>query len=305
MSKEPITKQTSPVKAGGCLAAFFSVFFLAGLAGGIAAYRDKTDEIGAYFATGFFCLIGLIGMIWGIRTAMGKTGANPETVADNYLPKRRTTREPSITLHAGKSRIGKLAGMIFFCLFWNGIVGFFVYNLVDEWDGGIGNYGLAAFLSIFVIIGLGICWGVFHFFLALFNPKPVLSLPTDAVRLGEPFDVAWDMMGNVSRVSQLRIGLVGEEIARYRRGTDTVTVNETFAELVFCDTTDTEIMRAGAASIVVPPDVMHSFKANSNEVQWKLKVQGDIPKWPDIDDEFNMVIWPAGYKPERDERNPY
>jgi hypothetical protein len=37
---------------------------------------------------------------------------------------------------------------------------------------------------------------------------------------------------------------------------------------------------------------MHSFAARNNKITWTLRVRGEIPKWPDIDDEYPVHVAP-------------
>ena len=48
--------------------------------------------------------------------------------------------------------------------------------------------------------------------------------------------------------------------------------------------------RNGSAELTVPTGTMHSFDATSNKIAWTLKIAGDIPKWPDIDDDYDFYV---------------
>jgi hypothetical protein len=37
---------------------------------------------------------------------------------------------------------------------------------------------------------------------------------------------------------------------------------------------------------------MHSFEASRNKIVWKLTLKGAIAKWPDVSDEFPIVVTP-------------
>ena len=43
----------------------------------------------------------------------------------------------------------------------------------------------------------------------------------------------------------------------------------------------------------VPADVMHSFDAPHNKIQWKLIVRGVPESWPEYQREFPVIIHPA------------
>jgi hypothetical protein len=39
---------------------------------------------------------------------------------------------------------------------------------------------------------------------------------------------------------------------------------------------------------------MHSLQLSHNKIQWKLKLRGHIARWPDVAEEYDIVILPAG-----------
>ena len=45
-------------------------------------------------------------------------------------------------------------------------------------------------------------------------------------------------------------------------------------------------------SIGIPADTMHSFAGEHNEIQWSVGVRGEIPIWPDVDEEFVIEVLP-------------
>ncbi|MCZ7648655.1 MAG: hypothetical protein M5U26_25920 [Planctomycetota bacterium] len=45
-----------------------------------------------------------------------------------------------------------------------------------------------------------------------------------------------------------------------------------------------------SATVTLPADAMHSFSAEHNKIVWKLRVQGDIERWPDFDREFPLRV---------------
>jgi len=130
--------------------------------------------------------------------------------------------------------------------------------------------------------------------LAMFNPTAKIELDSDVIVLGGTLHVAWSMAGNARRLKHLRIYLQGEEESTYRRGTRTYTDRQTFAELDILDTADYRQMETGSTAVRVPVDMMHSFAATNNRIVWKLCVRGDIPRWPDVSDEYSIVLAPAG-----------
>jgi hypothetical protein len=37
---------------------------------------------------------------------------------------------------------------------------------------------------------------------------------------------------------------------------------------------------------------MHTFKSPNNEVKWTVKLEGDIPMWPNLSEVFDIKVYP-------------
>ena len=48
----------------------------------------------------------------------------------------------------------------------------------------------------------------------------------------------------------------------------------------------------GFAVWQLPLQVMHTFQADRNRILWRLRVHGSIAFWPDIEDEYEITIYP-------------
>jgi len=248
-----------------------------------------------------FIAVGAGGIIYGVKTWNKADAPLSELAALNkadYLPKWKARPSEPVTLKASFSRWGKVVVIILAAVFWNGIVSVFVMNAAKAWQSGRPEWFLMIFLIPFVAVGLFLAAMIVHQFLAAFNPRPVLTINSDAVRAGQPLDVGWDLLGKAGKITAFSITLVGTESASYRRGTRTVTDDKVFAEIPVVTTTREMEMIGGTATLAIPDDVMHSFIGKSNKITWALKVKGDIPRWPDIDETFSIVILPASFKME-------
>lgn len=197
-----------------------------------------------------------------------------------------------VQLKSKSSPLFKLLGVIFFALFWNGIVSVFLFQIYQGFARGRPEWFLTVFMIPFVLVGLGAILGIFYCLLALFNPRVTLAVSAPAVPLGGSVDLAWELTGRSNRVDRLTIKLEGVEESTYRRGTRTYTDKETFATIDILDTSERHELISGEASLKVPADTMHSFKASNNKIIWTLKVHANIPKWPDVKEEFPFVVLP-------------
>ena len=179
------------------------------------------------------------------------------------------------------------------CLFWNGILSVFISFSVKGFLRGDPEWFWTLFLIPFLLVGLALVAWVLHSFLALFNPRPVVTMLTPELWLGGRIDVRWHFSGNASRIRRLQIHLEGQERATYRHGTTTHTDTETFAKIELTDTTAAGSISAGQASANIPLRTMHSFEASKNEIVWSLLVEGDIAWWPNVSQRFMLVVLPA------------
>jgi hypothetical protein len=195
----------------------------------------------------------------------------------------------SVVLKPETSRFGRVLGMMFLCLFWNGIVSVFTYfELTGQMKGA--GWFLTLFLIPFQLIGVLMLWGVISSVLALANPKPTLTLSAPWVPVGGSLTLQWKMRGATSRLRNLSIVLCGREEAHYRRGTDSVTDKHTFHETQIVETSESTRIEGGMATISIPANTMHSFASDDNKIIWSLQVKGDIGFWPDLDETFELVV---------------
>ena len=185
----------------------------------------------------------------------------------------------------------KFLGMVFVSVFWNGIVSVFIYQAYESWGHGKVDWFLTAFLVPFVLVGLALLVGIFTTFLALFNPRLILSLHPTQTPLGGKVEMHWKILGRAERISCLRFFLIGTEVATYQVGTDTSTAsNEFFRKEIFNSLVPSQISQ-GQTSFTIPIDTMHSFHGANNKIHWQIKARAEIPRWPDIEESggFNVI----------------
>jgi hypothetical protein len=238
------------------------------------------------------------GVMFGLRKAR-------QPSLDARLIQRGAPRQPEAgtaaadgpaTLRASASPFGKFVVTLIFALFWNGIVSVFVAEAVQGFARDRPDWFLTLFLIPFVLVGAGLVLAAGWAMLALFNPRVVLTVSTARAPLGKTIEVAWDLAGRARSVRRLRLTLEGREEATYQRGTNTVTDTSVFATIEIAQAADAFAIATGRAAVTVPADSMHTFEATHNKVLWRLKVHGEIRLWPDIDNEYAIVVLPAGAK---------
>jgi hypothetical protein len=233
-----------------------------------------------------FLIAGLAVGVHGLKKMRAGTTAplaETDEVVDSSQP---------VELEPTMGPLGKVFGALFFAAFWNGIVSVFVWQAWKSWQQGRPDWFLTLFLIPFVLVGLGAIIAVFYFALAAFNPRPRVTLLSGYPRLGDTLHIEWRFRGRSGRITGLTITLEGQEEATYRRGTDTHTDTEVFATLPLVETRNEWEIPRGSAEVVIPDDTMHSFEADNNKIVWSLKIAGDIPRWPDVDESLPVTVRP-------------
>ena len=235
-----------------------------------------------------FLAAGGGGLLWIASTARKKrAGSTPRFSAAE-------AGTGPVALELTATPIRKFLVILLVGLFWNGLVGVFVWQAVKGWRSGNPDGCLTVFLVPFVLVGLLMIWGLFHQFLALFNPRPRLMLSPRSIPLGGSAAIDWSFSGAAGRIEKLRIFVEGREECQYRRGTDVHTDKETFATIEIVEVPGLARGASGSATLRIPADTMHSFTASHNKVVWTLKLQGEIRSWPDVVEEFEIAVRPAG-----------
>ena len=242
-----------------------------------------------------FLLVGLGGLTflvsggWAQKKVGSQLETEPFAVAEPPIP------TGALELEAAASPTAKLMGMGCFALIWNGVVSVFVFGVIlPSFRQEDPEWFLTLFMIPFVLIGLGTIGGVVYQFLATFNPRPRLRLAEGHLTPGGDSSLSWEFSGQASRLQSLTLELEGRESARYRRGTNTYTDHHVF----FTNQLASEEGRFGAiargsTTLEIPRRTMPSFEATNNRIEWRIKVHGDIPFWPDVNDSFPITVYPG------------
>ncbi|NOX99710.1 MAG: DUF3592 domain-containing protein [Verrucomicrobia bacterium] len=193
-------------------------------------------------------------------------------------------------LSPGKKRLGGAGVVLLFALFWNGIVSIFLWQVVEGFQKGRAEWFMVLFLIPFVLIGVVLILVFFYQLLALSNPKPVITLTPGVLRPGQSFEVSWKILSNSMRIKHMKIALWGVESATYRRGTKSHTSREVFYVHTLFETTMNSDMRSGLVKFEMPVDAMPSLNTGNNAIEWELRVNGDIPRWPDVQDTYKIEV---------------
>ena len=195
------------------------------------------------------------------------------------------------------SRGGKLGCAIIVALFWNGLVGLGIWKVFEDVFRGESSDWLrfeTLFFIPFVLVGLVLILAVIHTFLSMFNPLPHLELSTSGPQVGTRFQLQWRLTGSYRRLKDFVVLLEGREAATYRRGTDTTTDHHTFFEEELLRVEPVRIDR-GSTEVLLPAPSLPTWSSGNNKIEWRLRVKGDIPFWPDVGEDFALDIEPPSH----------
>jgi hypothetical protein len=110
------------------------------------------------------------------------------------------------------------------------------------------------------------------------------------VPVGGRIEASWAFMGSSSRIQRFRLTLEGRDVNMEGSGKNRRTTNTVFATLPLADITDPHQIRQGRATIEIPADQKPTQDEENPRVVWKLKAAGEIPRYPDFEEEYEVTI---------------
>ncbi len=242
-----------------------------------------------------FLLAGLGGLLWVSGALRGK--ARPAVPAQGRFSGWRegALAEP-VVLRPKSGPWKKLAGTLFINVFWNGIVSVFIVFIAKDWRAGGHDWMPILILTPFTLIGLALLAGLPYALLGLLNPRPWIELERSTLAPGDAVGARFRLSGRASRLDRLTVALEGREsVTITTRSGNTTSISSRdalFHRSVLFESPPGGTPRDGAFTLAVPADTMHTLAAPSNRVGWRLSVHGDIARWPDIEEEFEILVLP-------------
>lgn len=236
---------------------------------------------------------GIVMSLAGARRLKAQQGAGrPDRLPEPGAEPDLETAGPAV-LEGRASPLGSFLGVTAVALFWNGIVGAFVWQLWESWRAGSPDGCLTVFLIPFVLVGALLLIGVPYQFLALFNPRPRVTLTPGRLELGGSAQLAWRFRGWPSRIRRLRILLEGVEETAHPQGDSRRTERETFATHELLDTSLPLEIAGGSTYVSIPADARPTSEEPDHRVLWTLKVEGEIRFWPDVTEALPVTLHPS------------
>jgi len=164
-----------------------------------------------------------------------------------------------------------------------------------QWANSL--WGLALALCILGTIGTMLC------LLTLANRRRLrkVQVEVNAAELipGQKLECFVSLRGH-TELNAVTVSLVCEERATYRRGTDTITDKKRVVDEKLVEETEVQIDPLKPfglrGQVDLPQNAMHTFKADRNEIAWFLRLDCDIPRWPDSHFSYPLKV-AARWKP--------
>lgn len=241
------------------------------------------------YLLGLFPLVFLaVGLgVLGLAIRPGRWGNRPAP-----RPTAAARAKPA-QLKAESSPFRLFLGVVFLACLWNGLASVFVWQLVSTWKKGQANGCMALFMVPFVLIGLAMILGVVRQLLALFNPRPHVTLTPGVLTLGKPALLQWRLGSGGQGVTRVRIDFEGRNESVSPRGGRTQ--GPVFLTLPVVESSDpAEIAAGGSASFTVPADLSSSFQGDPDDIVWTLRIRCELRFWPDSEDEYEVTVDDGG-----------
>jgi hypothetical protein len=300
----------------GC-AWFFLGFFLTGAVGLFIAIFAIQQQVPWWVVPiGFFAPLVLFVVVFGRSLAShlmqaaqeaSRNVPSPESLAaryditttvtepgDQHSDLGSNTTLPVINTTPGKvlthrlPRSGMPHGCEFGCavivaLFWNSLVGYFVYRQVIAWNQGggfLGGWLTTALWAPFVFAGLVLIakavYAALRWIVASLAGTIDVELSLHPVYPGCTPRISLTQRG-LFPLSQLTVQLVCTEETTYVAGTSKSRAAQEVTSYVLIDPEQNpESSQMLETTIQIPIDAMHSFAAPNNEINWTIRVRGRV-----------------------------
>ncbi len=144
------------------------------------------------------------------------------------------------------------------------------------------------------LIFAGVAIGGYSLLMSTLLGIPQTLMSTVVLKRGDELQIHYiqPIKRNVT-LKSMAFSLVLQESATYDQGSSTVTVkhDHVIQQEVFMDvaiTPDTGIDQQ--MTFIVPDDAMHTFEVTRNSLQWYVRVNLDIPNFPDYHKDYKVKV---------------
>lgn len=262
--------------------------------------------------------------VWGIVASLMQVAASAErrslvSVKAARLDPLRETPTESATLPAYDSEVDnpgirfghrlqvsgtarwRMMGLFFVSAVWNAVVAYFLYVASLQYLEGDPPW-LAA--GLVILLGLVGVWLAFHLVRELWQRRGIgptqVEISDLPLHLGGTFHAYLLQQGRMT-LGFLAVRLVLEEVANFEQGTNSRTsVHRAYVrELRKWKGLRVDPGQPFEAEfeLEIPPDAMHSFRSEHNEVRWLIEVEGSTKHQQQTLRSFVVAVAPPSPTP--------
>jgi hypothetical protein len=184
-----------------------------------------------------------------------------------------------------------------FSVLWNVIAVGFVVLTVRGLLKGEASAALVIIAIGFLATGIATLYYLVKQTLATSGVGPTrIEISDHPLTAGGKYDLFLSQAGG-REIQSLDVSLVCDEVTTYRQGTDTRTEIRRVYEQTVLASPSVNVAKGqnyeARSQLDVPTGIMHSFKADHNEIQWRLQVEGTVDRWRQYDRSFPVMIHPS------------
>lgn len=161
----------------------------------------------------------------------------------------------------------------------------FLRRLADVIAGSPDSWMGLFCVSPFVLIGVLLIFSIPHQILALFNPRPRLTLSPGTIPVGGSARLHWRLSNPGGRIRRLTIVL--QAVNRTKR-TPTPELKQSLVDL----DRDADVQE-GSVLVAIPEDAAPTSLRGPDFVVWSVRLVGEMFLWPDVEAEFSVTVVPA------------
>jgi hypothetical protein len=190
-----------------------------------------------------------------------------------------------------------LLGLLAAAIAWNGAVSVFLVMAVRSFLARTPDWPMTLFIVPFLLVGVALIFVFARLLRHTAGIGPTLVEISDHPLLpGQNYRLFLSQSGNLS-LKSIEVSLICEEEAVFRQGTNARTESREVYRKSLAIVADA-IIRPGEplemeCDLPIASEAMHSFRANHNQIQWKLIVCGEIVGWRGLLRSFPVVVRPA------------
>lgn len=241
------------------------------------------------------------------RKALARDEGNPlrPSAASGLPPSDNISDSPGVKLRyrlpMEYQKGWRLAGMLFICVSWNALVGFFLYGVIQDYFRGAADWTVTLVITPLAIAGGWLAYQMFR------DAQGVSGVGVTRIELSQhPLRPGSEHLGVINQAGQftarrLTVTLLCHEIAVYRQGTDTRRSSEEVFREVLLRESSFKIQPSSPYEaefrFTIPDDAMHSLQTSHNEIRWSIEVSGTPARWPEFQRRFRLCVYPAAWPP--------